>query len=63
MYLIIDVRQIRLLTSNFNGTLKIWAFDEIKQTILKEYDNIGLLDAKGDKILELIKTNNFLLKI
>nr|CAG8446960.1 8682_t:CDS:10 [Entrophospora candida] len=49
-----DVRQTRLLTSNFNGVLKIWAFDEVKQTILKEHDNIGLLDAQGDKILELI---------
>ncbi|CAH1758916.1 4908_t:CDS:10 [Entrophospora sp. SA101] len=49
-----NVRQTRLLTSNFNGVLKIWAFDEVKQTILKEHDNIGLLDAQGDKILELI---------
>ncbi|CAI2168335.1 5427_t:CDS:10 [Funneliformis geosporum] len=49
-----DARQIRLLTSNFNGILKIWTFDESKHTIMKEYDNVGLLDAQGDKILELI---------
>ncbi|CAG8513662.1 17229_t:CDS:10, partial [Funneliformis caledonium] len=49
-----DARQIRLLTSNFNGILKIWTFDESKHTIIKEYDNVGLLDAQGDKILELI---------
>ncbi|RIA87577.1 WD40-repeat-containing domain protein [Glomus cerebriforme] len=49
-----DARQIRLLTSNFNGILKIWTFDESKYTIRKDYDNVGLLDAQGDKILELI---------
>ncbi|GET66980.1 WD40 repeat-like protein [Rhizophagus irregularis] len=48
-----DARQIRLLTSNFNGILKIWAFDESNH-INKEYDNVGLLEAQGDKILELI---------
>ncbi|GES77357.1 WD40 repeat-like protein [Rhizophagus clarus] len=47
-----DARQIRLLTSNFNGILKIWTFDESNH-INKEYDNVGLLDAQGDKILEL----------
>jgi len=34
--------------------LKIWTFDESKHTIIKEYDNVGFLDAQGDKILELI---------
>lgn len=67
-----DARQIKLLSSNFNGFLKIWAFDEIKQTIIKEYDNVGILQAQGDKILELINnpydigvimaiTNNFII--
>ncbi|CAG8601908.1 990_t:CDS:10, partial [Dentiscutata erythropus] len=67
-----DARQIKLLSSNFNGFLKIWAFDEIKQTIIKEYDNVGILQAQGDKILELISnpydigvimaiTNNFVI--
>ncbi|CAG8449148.1 16598_t:CDS:10 [Acaulospora morrowiae] len=49
-----DTRKIRLLSSNFNGILKIWTFDETKQTITKEHDNVGFLDAQGDKILELI---------
>ncbi|CAG8628332.1 9010_t:CDS:10 [Cetraspora pellucida] len=67
-----DARQIRLLSSNFNGFLKIWAFDENKQSIIKEYDNVGILQAQGDKILELINnpydigvimavTNNFII--
>ena len=42
-----------MLTSNFNGILKIWAFDESNH-INKEYENVGLLEAQGDKILELI---------
>ena len=42
------------MTSNFNGILKIWTFDESKHTIILEYDSVGLLNAQGDKILELI---------
>ncbi|RHZ79438.1 hypothetical protein Glove_146g51 [Diversispora epigaea] len=49
-----DSRQIRLLTSNFNGILKVWAFDDTKKTIKKVYESVGLLDAQGGKILELI---------
>ncbi|KAG9297892.1 hypothetical protein G9A89_000055 [Geosiphon pyriformis] len=48
-----DARQILLLTANFNGKLRIWTFDEQKKTIIKEHDNVGELDAHGDKILEL----------
>ncbi|CAG8592588.1 8778_t:CDS:10 [Ambispora gerdemannii] len=49
-----DARQVRLLTANFNGKLRIWTFDELKKTIIKEYEYVGNLDMHGDKILELI---------
>ncbi|CAG8508817.1 4509_t:CDS:10 [Paraglomus brasilianum] len=49
-----DARQIRLLTCTFNGKLRIWSFDETKQTITKEYDVINVLSANGEKIFKLV---------
>jgi hypothetical protein len=50
-----ESRQIRLLTASFHGRLRTWSFDESKQTITKQFDDVGVLDTSGGKISRLVK--------